>query len=224
MGLPDDARELWLTNTSNARGARAQKHMLVEEAKKVVERVALLDTDAVGDDTFAELIEATAHLAEVLDRPPSVRARGGLSASGGDDSHPHRAVRHQRPQQPAGPADGVPARRRDDPGPRHLGRGLRGPAGLPARRVRGRRLRRPARLRPDGLRHRRLHRDPDREDDQAHAPLPPHRLRRRASTAPRAARSSAGAPPTTATSSSPKPSASSSPPPNPASTAPKPEP
>ena len=86
MGLPDDARELWLTNTSNARGARAQKHMLVEEAKKVVERVALLDTDAVGDDGFAELIEATAHLAEVLDRPPSVRARGGLSASGGDDS------------------------------------------------------------------------------------------------------------------------------------------
>lgn len=85
MGLPDDARELWLTNTSNARGARAQKHMLVEEAKKVVERVALLDTDAVGDDGFAELIEATAHLAEVLDRPPSVRARGGLSASGGDD-------------------------------------------------------------------------------------------------------------------------------------------
>jgi hypothetical protein len=85
MGLPDDARELWLTNTSNARGARAQKHMLVEEAKKVVERVALLDTDRVGDETFAELIEATAHLAEVLDRPPSVRARGGLSASGGDD-------------------------------------------------------------------------------------------------------------------------------------------
>ncbi len=86
MGLPDDARELWLTNTSNARGARAQKHMLVEEAKKVVERVALLDTDRVGDDLFAELIEATAHLAEVLDRPPSVRSRGGLSASGGDDS------------------------------------------------------------------------------------------------------------------------------------------
>ena len=85
MGLPDDARELWLTNTSNARGARAQKHMLVEEAKKVVERVALLDTDAVGDETFAELIEATAHLAELLDRPPSLRARGGLSASGGDD-------------------------------------------------------------------------------------------------------------------------------------------
>ena len=86
MGLPDDARELWLTNTSNARGARAQKHMLVEEAKKVVERVALLDTDRVGEDTFAELIEATAHLAEVLDRPASVRSRGGLSASGGDDS------------------------------------------------------------------------------------------------------------------------------------------
>jgi hypothetical protein len=86
MGLPDDARELWLMNTANARGARAQKHMLVEEAKKVVERVALLDTDRVGEDTFAELIEATAHLAEVLDRPPSVRERGGLSASGSDDS------------------------------------------------------------------------------------------------------------------------------------------
>jgi hypothetical protein len=60
--------------------------MLVEEAKKVVERVALLDTERVGEDTFAELIEATTHLAELLDRPPSLRERGGLSAAMGDDS------------------------------------------------------------------------------------------------------------------------------------------
>lgn len=86
MGLPDDARELWLMSTSTARGARAQKHMLVEEAKKVVERVALLDTERVGEECFAELIEAAAHLADVLDRPPSVRERGGLSAAGGDDA------------------------------------------------------------------------------------------------------------------------------------------
>jgi acyl-coenzyme A thioesterase PaaI-like protein len=59
---------------------------LVEEAKKVVERVALLDTERVGEDVFAELIEATAHLAEVLDRAPSLREKGGLSASGGDDA------------------------------------------------------------------------------------------------------------------------------------------
>lgn len=86
MPLPDDARQLWITTPSRARGARAQKHMLVEEAKKVVERVALLDTERVGEETFAELIEATAHLAEVLDRPPSLRERGGLSASGDDDA------------------------------------------------------------------------------------------------------------------------------------------
>jgi acyl-coenzyme A thioesterase PaaI-like protein len=85
MPLPDDARQLWITTPSRARGARAQKHQLVEEAKKIVERVALLDTERVGEDNFAELIEATALLAEVLDHPPSLRERGGLSASGGDD-------------------------------------------------------------------------------------------------------------------------------------------
>lgn len=85
MGLPDDARELWILQASKAKGARAQKHMLVEEAKKVVERVALLDTDKIDEDAFAGLIEATAQLAEVLDRPPSLRERGGLSAGGGDD-------------------------------------------------------------------------------------------------------------------------------------------
>ena len=86
MPLPDDARQLWITKASTARGARAQKHQLVEEAKKVVERVALLDTERVGEDTFADLIAATATLAEVLDRSPSLREKGGLSASEGDDS------------------------------------------------------------------------------------------------------------------------------------------
>jgi acyl-coenzyme A thioesterase PaaI-like protein len=86
MPLPQDARELWITTPTRARGARAQKHMLVEEAKKVVERVALLDTDKVGEDTFAELIDQTARLAEALDAPPSLRERGGMSASSGDDA------------------------------------------------------------------------------------------------------------------------------------------
>lgn len=86
MGLPDDARELWILSTSRAAGPRAQKHMLVEEAKKVVERVALLDTERVGEDAFAELIAATTALADLLDPVPSLRERGGLSASGGDDS------------------------------------------------------------------------------------------------------------------------------------------
>jgi hypothetical protein len=86
MPLPDDARELWILKSSRARGARAQKHQLVEETKKVVERVALLDTERVGEDVFAELIDAAAGLADLLDRPPSLREKGGLSASGDDDS------------------------------------------------------------------------------------------------------------------------------------------
>src|SRR5690349_24519218 len=86
MPLPDDARQLWITTPTRARGARAQKHQLVEEAKKVVERVALLDTERVGEDDFAELIERTGQLAELLDRSPSLREQGGLSASAGDDS------------------------------------------------------------------------------------------------------------------------------------------
>ena len=86
MPLPADARELWITHAAQAKGVRAQKHQLVEEAKKVVERVALLDTDQVGEDAFADLIDRTARLAERLDGQPSLRSRGGLSASGGDDS------------------------------------------------------------------------------------------------------------------------------------------
>ncbi len=85
MGLPDDARQLWISQAPKEGAARAQKHRLVEEAKRIVERVALLDTDRVDETTYVELIAAAAELAERLDRPPSLRERGGMSAAGGDD-------------------------------------------------------------------------------------------------------------------------------------------
>ena len=55
MPLPDDARRALDHHALPGQGGPGQKHLLVEEAKKVVERVALLDTERVGEDVFAEL-------------------------------------------------------------------------------------------------------------------------------------------------------------------------
>jgi len=55
---------------------------LVLEAKTVVERVALLDAERTEDGDLADLIEATTALSTALDAHPSLREKGGLSASG----------------------------------------------------------------------------------------------------------------------------------------------
>jgi len=86
MPLPDDARQLWISAAPPERGPRAQKHRLVEEAKRIVEAVALLDVDRASEDDLVIAIETTSRHAEALDRLPSLRERGGLSAAGGDDA------------------------------------------------------------------------------------------------------------------------------------------
>jgi hypothetical protein len=86
MPLPDDARQLWISEAPPERGPRAQKHRLVEEAKKVVERVALLDCERTDEATLTQLIDGAARLADALDRPPSLRERGGMAIAGGDDA------------------------------------------------------------------------------------------------------------------------------------------
>lgn len=86
MPLPDDARELWISTPAREGGRRAQKHRLVEHAKALIEGVALLDIDRVDEDELASLIESTGSLATEMNRHPSLRDKGGLSAAGGEDA------------------------------------------------------------------------------------------------------------------------------------------
>ena len=86
MALPDDARELWISRPAREGGRRAQKHRLVETAKHLVEGIALLDIDKIDEDGLAELIEATGEVVTEINRYPSLREKGGLSAAGGEDA------------------------------------------------------------------------------------------------------------------------------------------
>jgi hypothetical protein len=86
MSLPDDARELWISRPAREGGGRAQKHRLVEQAKELIEGIALLDIDGIDEDGLAGLIEATGGLATEVNRHPSLREKGGLSAAGGEDA------------------------------------------------------------------------------------------------------------------------------------------
>jgi len=86
MALPDDARELWISEPAREGGRRAQKHRLVERAKDLVEGIALLDIERTDEDDLAGLIESTGELATEMNRHPSLREKGGLSAAGGADA------------------------------------------------------------------------------------------------------------------------------------------
>jgi hypothetical protein len=86
MPLPDDARELWISTPAREGGRRAQKHRLVERTKDLIEAIALLDIERIEEDDLAGLIETTSTLAGEIDRHPSLRGKGGLSAAGGEDA------------------------------------------------------------------------------------------------------------------------------------------
>jgi acyl-coenzyme A thioesterase PaaI-like protein len=86
MALPDDARDLWISRPAREGGRRAQKHRLVERAKDLLEGIALLDIDRIDEDDLAGLIEATGELTTDVNRHPSLREKGGLSAAGGEDA------------------------------------------------------------------------------------------------------------------------------------------
>ena len=84
--LPEDARTLWLSTPPPDHGPRAQKHELVRLTKRIIEDVALLDVSEVDDDELAGLISDAQALARRLDARPSLRAKGGPTAAGGDDA------------------------------------------------------------------------------------------------------------------------------------------
>lgn len=83
--LPADARQLWAGGPAPDAGPRLRKHELVRQAKRVVEATALLDLEDIDDDALVALISQTMGLADAMESQRSLRRKGGLSASGGED-------------------------------------------------------------------------------------------------------------------------------------------
>lgn len=85
MPLQDDAAENWDLHEPADVGARAAKHRLVEQTKRLVDLVALLDVgdgDAEAVDRLTELVRAAADATEAR---PTVRDTGLAQAPNGDD-------------------------------------------------------------------------------------------------------------------------------------------
>jgi acyl-coenzyme A thioesterase PaaI-like protein len=86
MPLPPDARANWALLPPDDPDARAVKHGLVQETKRLVELVALLDVADADDGEIDDLRGQVADLADRLAKLPSLAARGGLAVAGPPDS------------------------------------------------------------------------------------------------------------------------------------------
>ncbi len=85
MSLPPDARTTYDSHDPAEDPARAVKHRLVREVKRLIELTTHLDVheaDLATVDAVADAVRATA---DDLDPMPSLHAKGGLGAVGGDD-------------------------------------------------------------------------------------------------------------------------------------------
>lgn len=83
MSLPPDARTTYVSLDPPEDEARARKHALVREVKRLIELVAHLDAEGVEPAAFDEATERTRGLADSLEGLASLHARGGLGAQAG---------------------------------------------------------------------------------------------------------------------------------------------
>jgi acyl-coenzyme A thioesterase PaaI-like protein len=83
--LPDP-REVYVTLDPAEDAPRARKHALVEETKRAIADIALLDVEHVDEAELDALVADMRALADRLEVLPSLRARGGLASAGGPDS------------------------------------------------------------------------------------------------------------------------------------------
>ena len=83
MSLPPDARSTYVALDPPEDDARARKHRLVREVKRIIELVAHLDS-ATADGAAIDAARAHARaLGDTLERLPSLLATGGLGAQSG---------------------------------------------------------------------------------------------------------------------------------------------
>jgi hypothetical protein len=83
VSLPPDARTTYIALDPPENEARARKHLLVQEVKRVIELVAHLDSDAVEGDAVEHAAEQVRAVADALEPLPSLHATGGLGSQTG---------------------------------------------------------------------------------------------------------------------------------------------
>jgi len=83
VSLPPDARSTYVSFDPPETEARARKHRLVREVKRVIEVVAHLDSDTADADAVATATDAARTLADALEDQPSLLATGGLGSQPG---------------------------------------------------------------------------------------------------------------------------------------------
>lgn len=88
MELPLDARQVWITGDPQPGSRREAKHHLVQETKRLIDRLVLLDVDHADTDAdeLARLIATVRAAADALERMPNLADKGGPALSGGDDA------------------------------------------------------------------------------------------------------------------------------------------
>lgn len=86
--LPEDSFSLWVTTPSADTDARMAKHELVEEIRRLIGAVVLLDVNDLDEAVLSDLDELTASVGRVADRLTGLPALpGSQAAGGGDDAH-----------------------------------------------------------------------------------------------------------------------------------------
>jgi len=83
VSLPPDARTTYIALDPPENEARARKHHLVREVKRVIELVAHLDSDAVDGEAVEHATEQVRAVADALEPLPSLHATGGLGSQTG---------------------------------------------------------------------------------------------------------------------------------------------
>lgn len=86
MSLPPDPRRAYLAEDPVEDSQRARKHRLVQEVKRVIDHVALLDIAELDPGVLDRLSEQAAALAGNLDPLPSLRRYGGAASSPVEDA------------------------------------------------------------------------------------------------------------------------------------------
>ena len=86
MSLPEDPSQIYLGGEPVEDEARAAKHRLVREVKRIVDSVALLDVGANGAEQLAAFADQAQAFADAVQQAPSLRAFGGAAVAGPADA------------------------------------------------------------------------------------------------------------------------------------------
>jgi len=86
VSLPSDPSQIYLGGEPVEDEARAAKHRLVREVKRIVDNVALLDVGANETDDLNDFADEASTLADRVERAPSLRAFGGAAVAGPADA------------------------------------------------------------------------------------------------------------------------------------------